>query len=205
MQLELTPDELLSTTRAVRKRLDLTRPVEREVIIECVELAVQAPSGSNQQGWHWFFVDDPAKKLALAEIYRSVRSGIITGDLPADADSEVKRIRISGEHLTAHLHEVPILMIPLQAGRPSGENQSAYWGSLLPAAWSFCLAARSRGLGTVWTSWHLARERDAADVLGISYDKYIQGGLFPVAYTIGTDFKPARRRPLDDIVHWNDW
>ena len=176
------------------------------MILECVELAIQAPSGSNQQGWHWFFVDDPAKKLALAEIYRSVRSGIITGDLPADADPEVKRIRTSGEHLTAHLAEVPVLMIPLHAGRPSGENQSAYWGSLLPAAWSFCLAAAPVvvwarfGLRGIWPG-----SETPAEVLGISYDRYIQGGLFPVAYTIGTDFKPARRRPVDDIVHWNEW
>ncbi len=205
MKLALTPDELLSTTRAVRRRLDLARPVEREILAECVELALQAPTGSNQQGWHWFFVDDPAKKLAVAEIYRSVRSRSVTGPLPPEADAEAKRIRTSGEHLTTHLHEVPVLMIPLHAGRPTGENQSAFWGSLLPAVWSFCLAARSRGLGTVWTSWHLARERDAAEVLGIPHEDYIQGGLLPVAYTIGTDFKPARRRPVDRVIHWNVW
>ena len=126
---------------------------------------------------------------------------------PTDQPEHRERIRTSGEHLTAHLHEVPVFMIPLQAGRPTGENQSAYWGSLLPAAWSFCprrAAAVSARYGLPGT-WHLARERDAADVLGISYDRYIQGGLFPVAYTIGTDFKPARRRPVDDIIHWNDW
>ena len=119
MQLELTPDELLTTTRTVRKRLDLERPVERDVLVECVELAIQAPSGGNQQGRHWFFVDDPAKKLAIGEIYKSVRSRAITADLPADADPEVQRIRTSGEHLTAHLHEVPVLMIPLPGGLPA--------------------------------------------------------------------------------------
>jgi nitroreductase len=205
MRLALTPDELLTTTRAVRKRLDLERPVEREVLVECVELAIQAPTGSNRQGCQWLFVDDPAKKAGIAEIYRSERSRVINTDLPDDAVEQERRIRVSGEFLTAHLQDVPVLLVPLHEGRPSGPTQASFWGSLLPAVWSFCLAARSRGLGTSWTTWHLGRERDVADLLGIRYEDYTQAGLFPIAYTVGTDFKPARRRDPDEIIHWNVW
>jgi nitroreductase len=205
VRLELTPDELLSTTRAVRRRLDLGRPVEREILVECVKLAIQAPTGSNRQGWHWFFVEDPAKKAAIAEIYRSERSRVVNTDLPPDADPQEKRIRTSGEFLSAHLQDVPVLLVPLHEGRPSGASQASFWGSLLPAVWSFCLAARSRGLGTSWTTWHLTRERDVADVLGVSYADYTQAGLFPLAYTVGTDFKSAPRKEVDEIIHWNNW
>jgi nitroreductase len=203
MRLDLTPDELLSSTRTVRKRLDLQRPVEREVLTECVELALQAPTASNQQSWQWVFVDDPQRKAALADLYNRARSAVITGAVPADADPTLHRIRSSGEHLSAHLHEVPVLLVPLLPGRGSGDNQSAYWGSLLPAVWSFCLAARSRGLGTAWTTWHLAYEREAAAVLGFEFEEWTQGGLFPVAYTIGTEFRPAARVPAAQVIHWN--
>jgi nitroreductase len=206
MQLDLSPDELLSTTRAVRKRLDLQRPVEREVLMECVELAVQAPSGSNVQRWHWLFVDDPAKKKALAEIYNSIWKGAYAATVPGTMGDTDKRVYSSAGYLADHLHEVPVMMIPLQWTRPTaGENQAGYWGSLLPAAWSFCLAARSRGLGTTFTTMHLAKEEQAAELLGIPYSRCAQGGLFPVAYTIGTDFKPAPRNDLEPIVHWNEW
>jgi nitroreductase len=205
VRLELTPDELLSSTRAVRRRLDLERPVEREVLRECVELAVQAPSGANVQHWHWLFVDDPAKKQALAEMYKDAwdRSyGAQTKDGWSESDL---RVNSSAEYLANHLQEVPVLMIPLQWGRPQGGSQAGYWGSLLPAVWSFCLAARSRGLGTAWTTMHLAQERDAPELLGIPYERCAQGGLLPVAYTKGSDFKPAARADLDRIIHWNAW
>jgi nitroreductase len=206
MPLDLTPDQLLTTTRAVRKRLDLERPVEREVLLDCVELAVQAPSGSNTQRWHWLFVDDPAKKKALAEIYNSVWAGAYVASIPDDMSDTDKRVYSSAQFLADHMHEVPVMLIPIQWTRPSEVgNQAGYWGSLLPAAWSFCLAARSRGLGTTWTTMHLAKEAEAAELLGIPYSRCAQGGLFPVAYTVGTDFKPAPRKELDSIVHWNEW
>ena len=84
-------------------------------------------------------------------------------------------------------------------------NQAGYWGSILPAVWSFMLAARSRGLGTAWTSMHLVYEREAAALLGIPYERCAQAGLIPVAYTKGTDFRPASRGALDGIVHWDTW
>lgn len=214
MRLDLTPDELLSTTRAVRKRLDLERPVEREVIEECLQLAVQAPTGSNRQGWQWVFVTDPAKKKALADMYAASFDPYVNAEGPqyADGDTRAERgefVRGSAIYLREHFHEVPVLMIPciegrLDKGTPAFVQASA-WGSLLPAVWSFMLALRSRGLGSAWTTLHLPKEREAAELLGIPYDHYTQAGLMPVAYTKGTDFKPAPRLPLDDIIHWDAW
>lgn len=205
MHLHLGSDELLSTTRAVRRRLDLERPVEREVLLECLELATQAPSGSNSQQWQWLFVTDPDKKRALAEIYNRVFSVAYTPERASAMDAGSQRVWSSAQYLAQHFHEVPVMLIPCHLGRPNDGNQAGYWGSLLPATWSFCLAARARGLGTAWTSMHLVYERDAAEVVGIPYDEVAQGGLFPVAYTIGTDFKPGPRKDLDGIVHWDTW
>ena len=206
MRLSLTPDELLSTTRAVRKRLDLERPVEREVLLECIELATQAPSGSNSQGWHWVFVTDAAKKAGIAELYRSSWSRAYPAAAVADRDEAGKRVYYSANHLAEHMHEVPVLLIPCLWTRPTGGgNQAGYWGSILPAVWSFMLAARARGLGTSYTSLHLAYEQEAAGILGIPYERCAQAGLIPVAYTKGTDFKPAARNPIDRIVHWDTW
>lgn len=206
MRLDLSPDELLSTTRTVRKRLDLERPVEREVLLECVELAVQAPSGSNVQRWHWVFVTDALKKAGLAELYNRAFQIAYSPEALGKMDDVGQRVWSSADYLARHLHEVPVMLIPCQWGRPGPvENQASYWGSLLPAAWSFMLAARTRGLGTAWTTMHLNHEREAAELLGIPFERVAQGGLFPVAYTKGTDFRPAPRQPLDPIVHWEEW
>jgi nitroreductase len=213
--LDLTPDELLSTTRAVRKRLDLERPVPLEIVRECIELAVQAPSGSNRQGWQWVVVTDPAKRARIGELYARAfalyrqspgyagRSA--TGDAARDATQA--RVASSAEHLAAHMGDVPVLVIPCIVGRPQagGDSTAGLWGSLLPAAWSFCLAARARGLGTAWTTLHLLYEREVAEVVGIPYDEVSQGVLLPLAYTVGTDFAPGPRVPLDDILHVDSW
>lgn len=149
MHLSLTSDELLSTTRAVRKRLDLDRPVEREVLLECLELAIQAPSGSNSQRWHWVLVTDPDQRLALAELYTQMFRGAYSPEARDQMDDAMQRIWRSADYLAQHLHEVPVLLVPCQWGRPvdGTGNQAGYWGSILPAVWSFMLAARSRGLG----------------------------------------------------------
>jgi nitroreductase len=214
--LNLDPDQLLTTTRSVRKRLDLERPVEREVIEECLEVAIQAPTGSNNQGWHWIFVEDPAKKQALADMYNeSFRPYAARGGPAAvqykEGDTRGERaeaVRDSATYLADHFHEVPVLMIPCHWGRidgaPSG-SQAGYWGSLLPAVWSFMLALRARGLGSAWTTLHLPKEREAAELLGIPFDQVAQGGLFPIAYTKGTDFQKAKRQPIADIIHWDTW
>src|SRR3954469_4830344 len=203
MKLDLTPDELLSTTRAVRNRLDFERPVEREILEECLLLAQQAPSGSNRQPWAFVVVTDADKRAALADIFRRVADGYLEKS-PVKSGRMVEGVR----HLADHLHEVPVHVIPCIKGRTDGgpsAAQAGVWGSIIPAAWSFMLAARSRGLGTVWTTFHLQHEREAAELLGIPYEDVMQAALIPVAYTQGTDFKPAARQPLDSMVHWNDW
>lgn len=211
--LDLTVDELLTTTRSVRKRLDLERPVPREIITECLELALQAPTGSNSQGWQFVFVDDPEKKKALADIYRIAATPYLDAEKPTYGDSRDERTPLvvdSAKYLNDHLHEVPAMMIPCLEGRPDGAPaamSAGFWGSLLPAAWSFMLALRSRGLGSAWTTLHLMGdgEKQAAEILGIPFDKYSQGGLFPIAYTKGTDFKKAKRLPAEQLSHWNTW
>ena len=204
----LTPDELLSTTRAVRLRLDLTRPVERAVIEDCLRLAQQAPSGSNAQKWHFVVVTDPAKRAALGDLWREGGERYLALAEAEPRPSQNERLLASVRHLVEHIHEVPVHVIPCVAGRTDGEPapiQAGRWASIMPAAWSFMLAARARGLGTAWTSFHLAREREAAGALGIPYEEVMQAALIPVAYTVGESFKPARREPLDTMAHWDTW
>ena len=213
MTLDLSADEVLTTTRSVRKRLDLARPVDRSVVEECLQIALQAPTGSNRQGWHWVFVEDPEKKRVIADAYR--RSWDVYSRMagPAYKDGDVRaqsadRVKSSAGHLAEHFHEVPLMLIPCHWGRVDGADsttQAGFWGSILPAAWSFMLALRSRGLGSAWTTLHLPAEREVAEVLGIPYDKVTQAGLFPIAHTIGTDFQPAPRVSLESITHWDTW
>lgn len=213
-KLGLTADEVLTTTRAVRKRIDFDRPVEREVIMECVEIAHQAPTGSNSQGWRWVFVEDRDKKKEIADHYRAnfyPYTGIEDPDndeLPDRDDDQGNRILSSAVHMARRLHEVPLMAIPCHTGRLEGANsfqQASSWGSILPAVWSFLLALRERGIGSSWTTLHLPNEKEVAELLGIPYDDYTQVGLFPIGYTIGTDFKVASRLPAEKFVHWNGW
>ena len=214
-----TIDHLLTTTRSVRKRLDFDRPVDRAVVEECLEIALQAPTGSNRQGWHWMFVTDEAKKQALADIYR--RNFEVYANMPRQSfgDGDVReermdQVRDSATYLAENFHRAPVLMIPCIEGRldnlPAFATASV-WGSLLPAVWSFMLALRERGMGSAWTTIHLMSndrgngEKDAADLLGIPFDTVTQGGLFPVAYTLGTDFKLAKRLPVSEVIHWDQW
>jgi nitroreductase len=204
--LALSPDELLSTTRAVRKRLDLDRPVPLEVVREALAVALQAPSGSNSQGWHWIVLTDPGVKTRVAEFYR--RSYLAyRGAKPKLASAAQQRLAASSDYLSEVMDQVPVLVIGAitvgAAGLPAG-NQAGVWGSLLPAAWSLALALRARGLGTAWTTLHLNYEREVADVLGLPADVR-QGVLLPVAYSKGTEFKPGPRAELDAVLHVNGW
>jgi nitroreductase len=210
----LTPDELLTTTRAVRRRLDLTRPVPLDLVRECLEIALQAPSASNRQSWHWVVVTDPDKRAAVGEIYRQQFdayeqsrgfAGRLFADRPGRADVQ-QRVGSSARWLGDHMGEVPVLVLPClrNDGPFQAVNQAGLWGSLLPAAWSYCLAARARGLGTAWTSLHLAREAEVAEILGIPDDVH-QGALLPTAFYTGETFRPAAREPLDAVLHVDGW
>jgi nitroreductase len=214
--LDLSVDELLSTTRAVRKRLDLDRAVERDVILDCLRLAAQAPSASNRQGWRFMIVTEADIRKEIANLYRLAYRVYAASDSSAGhlfQDDEArrpiqKRVQSSADYLAEHLHEVPVLVIPCFPGRIDGAStpdQAGSWGSVIQAAWSFMLAARSRGLGTCWTSLHLEYEREAAEILGIPYEGFTQVALIPVAYSKGNKFQAAKRQPLEEVVHWNRW
>jgi nitroreductase len=213
----LSIDELLTTTRTVRKRLDLERPVERKTIEACLDLGFQAPNGSNNQSWEWVIVDDPAKRAQIADLNRAALAHFteILERTPAGMSAydvgrneRMESISTSVYHLIEHLHEVPVLVLPLISGRTENLNtfyQASLWGSVLPAVWNFMLALRSRGHGSAWTTLHLWKEREVAEVLGIPHEKYTQAGLFPVAYTVGIDFKPAQRVSARELIRWNGW
>jgi len=204
-------DELLATTRAVRKRLDLDRPVPREVILECLELAVQAPTGSNSQGWRWVVVDDPAQRAGLADLYRRAATAYLSqaGEAAAaKGDTQTERVYGSALYLADHLEKVPVHVIPCLEGRPPENAPPAMlaglYGSIFPAVWSFQLALRARGLGSALTTLHLVYEQEAAKLLGLP-EHVLQVALLPVGYTRGTDFKRADRPPVSTITHWNRW
>ncbi len=197
-------DALLSTTRAVRKRLDFDKDVPDDVILECLQLAIQAPTGSNRQGWRWMVVRDPEKKEALAEIYRRIGGAYLAeAAKTAEAGTQTGRVMDSANFLAENLGQVPVMVIPLIIGRieePSTNAAAGLFGSIIPAMWSFQLALRSRGLGSCYTTLHLGAEAEAAEILGIP-DHISQAGLLPVAYTKGTDFKAAQRAPVEEITY----
>lgn len=202
-------DRLLTTTRAVRRRLDLDRPVPPEVILDCVRIAQQAPTASNTQGWRWVVVTDPQAKAALAELYRRGGGGYLQGmQAEAGGDEQLGRVIDSASYLAANLERVPALVIPCIKGKLGPDSPSMVWaammGSIFPAVWSFQLALRARGLGSCITSFHLVFEQEASSLLGIP-DDVMQVALLPVAYTQGTDFRPAARPPAERIVHWDRW
>jgi nitroreductase len=162
----------------------------------------------NNQRWHWVLVSDRAKKTALADLYRQSFDAVYTADVVGAMSEDHRRIHESARYLADNFARAPVIVIPCQWRRADGaavREQAGFWGSLLPAVWSFMLALRSRGLGSCWTALHLDREKAAASLLGIPYERCTQAGMFPVAYTIGTQFKPAARTPLEKVVHWDTW
>jgi nitroreductase len=216
-QLKLSADEVLTTTRAVRKRMDFDQPVPMAVLRECLEIALQAPSGSNSQAWQFVLVTDAQKKKAIADLYLKAFDDYEAGpaqptkqhlDDPSMAPTQA-RVLSSARYLADNLARVPAMLIPCCAGRPDtpGLPQgviASIYGSILPAVWSFMLAARERGLGTCWTTLHLTYEKEVATLLGIP-DEYAQVALIPIAYTQGTHFQAAPRKELDKVLHTDGW
>ncbi|MEY4606290.1 MAG: hypothetical protein RLY45_1050 [Actinomycetota bacterium] len=215
--LPLGPDELLTTTRAVRRRLDMGRPVPDDLVRECIEIAMQSPSGSNHMSMEFVVVRDSEKRRALGDLYRQcyeiyrglpgvyIRT-IDKGDAASNAQQQ--RSADSADYLGEHMGDAPVLVIACVRGRTDGMPAmvtSSRMGNVLPAMWSFMLAARARGLGTCWTTVHLFMEQQAAELLGIPFDEVQQVCMSPVAFTAGTDFKPADRPPADSIIHWDGW
>ncbi|MCP5100743.1 MAG: nitroreductase family protein [Chloroflexi bacterium] len=210
-----TVDKLLTTTRTVRKRLNLDKPVPRDVIEACLELAIQAPTGSNAQGWHFLVVTDEEKRAKIAELYK--KSFLIyarnkqeqpqrNGSSEA-VESQMGRVVKSAIYLANNMHRVPVIVIPCIHGRVETLDQmtqAGFYGSILPATWSFMLALRARGLGSAWTTLHLRYENDVATLLDIPRC-YTQTALLPIAYYTGDDFKPAKRIPATQITSWNKW
>lgn len=208
-------DRLLTTTRTVRKRLDFDREVEPEVLEKCIEIAMQAPTGSNQQHWHFMVVRDSDKKRGIADLYKKGYYAYVESrkesPLPYSTDDprleQAPRVRDSATYLAENMHRAPVLVIACCDGRVENEGvtaQASMYGSILPAAWSLMLALRARGLGAAWTTLHLPNEKEVADLLGIP-DNVTQAVLLPVAYYTGEGFRPAKRLPASQMIYWNSW
>lgn len=200
-------DELLSRTPTVRRRLDLSRPVARSLITECLRIALHAPNGGNRQDWAFVVIDAEETKAALARYYKSASDAYLAAKPPgAMSERAVAGVR----YLADHLHEVPVLVLATARGRLAPDaptaRQSSFFGSVYPALWSFMLAARSRGLGTALTTVHLAHEREVAELLGIPADEVTQVALVAVGHVAGdSGFRRTPRQPLETVVSWNGW
>lgn len=211
MAFDLTQtDKLLTTTRSVRKRLDLHAPVDLDEIQKCIEIACQAPTGGNVQDWRWIVVTDPATRASLAELYNRTAVSYFAANRKSISERGVTGmdgILDSGEYLAAHLHEVPVHVIPCIYGRPEDMDvftRASWYGRIYPAVWSLALALRSRGYGTCLTTLHLPVENEAAELLGIP-DNVHQAALMPIAKYTGEDFKPGRRKPVESVTYWDNW
>ena len=199
-------DALLNTTRAVRKRLDFERHVPDELILRCIELAEQAPSGGDISSRRWLVVRDQEIKKQLADLYRAAGGSSIieTAEQRSGLNHPKQKVLESAAHLAANLERVPALVLATVWGVHDGSGKPGLFDSVIQAAWSFCLALRSRGLGSTWTTMHLGKSKEIAELLGIP-EGVSQVVLLPVAWTIGTDFKPATRRPVSEVVWFDRW
>jgi nitroreductase len=206
----LSLDDLLTTTRAVRKRLNCSRPVERHLLEVCLTMAMQAPTASHMQHWQGVVVRDAATRAALAAVCRKGREQDHTAPRLTCADplhpAMQARVTDSAMDLAAPMHEVPLLVVPCLVGQTDGHAimvQSTLWGTIATAMWNCMLAARAQRLGTCWTCVHLLYDREAAEVLEIPSHEVMQVERIPVAYTHGTTLPLGWRKPLDTTVRWD--
>lgn len=205
-----TVDALLTTTRSVRRRLDLARPVPPDVIRQCLEIAIQAPTGGDTARYHFIVVTDAARRAGLAALYRRGLAEIYPAQRLEQVGQTKPALVSSVTYLADHFHEVPVHIVPCITGRDGfaalgpDAGPASFYGSILPATWSLMLALRARGLGSAWTTAHLKYARDAAALLGIP-DDVTQAALLPVAYVTGTEFHAATRVPVRERTHWDSW
>ena len=215
-------DHVMKTTRSVRLRLDLDRPVPRELIEQSIDVALQAPTGANSQDWRFVVVTDATLRAKLADLYRRgsdlylngktglARTGMSVARQYAEDDPRQQRMPAvvkSAVHLIENIQRVPVHIVPCIAGRFEKEDvftQAAMWGSIIPATWSLMLALRARGVASAWTTFTLLHERETAELLGIP-ENYTQAALLPVAWLKGGDLHPAKRFPVGDVTFWDGW
>lgn len=210
----MNTDQLLTTTRSARKSLDLDAPVDRNDLVECLRIGMQAPNGSNQQSWRWLVVSDESRRAALAALYRDAYLQRVGGSLIAELlppDMPGAKIMTSTEWLVENMAKVPVLVIPCYEPylpRFEGDesfHQATVYGSIFPAVWNFALALHSRGYGTCVTTLHLTHENAVRDLLGIP-DTYVQGCLLPVGrLRPSVSFGPSTRRPIEEVVAVDSW
>lgn len=202
-------DRLLKTTKQVRKRLDLERPVRLDELLECIDVASHAPMGGNIERNRWLIITDPELKAKIAERYAEAGRPYLAANRRLPVDERGEKVIGSAEFLVEHLAEVPALVLALRLDRPPLEDHmqgaaAGYYGSVLPGVWSFQLAARARGIGSTWTTLHLEHEHDVAELLGIP-PTVTQVCLLAVGYYTGDSFTPAPRRPAREVTYLNQW
>ena len=197
-------DTVLATTRAVRRRLDLARPVDNQLLLDCIDLAEQAPTGGNLGSRRWIVVRDQAVKDQLAALYRETAGSFMstTAERLRGTGHPQEKVMASASYLVDHLAEVPAIVIPTIIGRHDGSSRPGLFDSVIQAAWSFCLALRARGLGTTWVTAALQDEARVKEILGVP-GHMTEIVMFPVAWTTGTDFKRAPRHPARAITYFD--
>lgn len=198
-------DHALMTTRGVRQRLDFDRDVDDQIILDCIDVAEQAPTGGNNGSRRWMIIRDQDTKDRMAELYLSagVDWVIETAKRLEGSGHQNERLMTGARHLGENIARTPALVMPTILGRHDGSGRPGLFDSVIQSAWSFMVALRARGLGTVWTTMYLNEAPAVAELLDLP-EHVTQICLFPVAYTIGTDFKPTSRRyPAREIAYFD--